>query len=204
MNITLLQKAEERFFSMYPLGFETPELLDVLKKHKIQRMNSVAQEALSKENLQENPDAINDIVKIISRSSIVSVFEKTKFRNLIKEMDSEFHHECINAIYQMIHENEQNGFEQLVSLLSPFKIAKWPVVTVLLAYYRPTKDIFIKPTTVKKVITTFELKDIKYSPKVNYEFYDKYRFYINQMKTYVDPRIHITNGHFSGFLMMSL
>jgi len=84
------------------------------------------------------------------------------------------------------------------------KIAKWPIITVLLTYYNLTKEVFIKPNTVKRVIEVLELEGLHYTPKVNYEFYFGYRKAINQMKKHVDLSLSITNGHFSGFLMMTI
>jgi hypothetical protein len=204
MNIERLKQAEKRFFTLYPLGFESDDLKVELKKHKMDKMIALANDALSKENLLENEDAVYDILTLITRASIVSVFEKTAFRNVINDMDTTYHKDLVDQVYTMIHVNEKEGFEGVVSLLSPYKAAKWPVLSALLGYYRPDYDVFIKPTTVKKVIETYELQDITYSATLNYEFYQKYRAYFNQMRQLLDPRLSITNGHFSGFLMMSL
>lgn len=204
MNENRLKIAEKRFFDLYPKGFESEELLLELKKHKVGKMTDFAVEVLSKKAMKRELETMDNIQKMISRSSLVSVFEKMRFRDLIQESDVLFKKEFVHALYTMLHVNQQAGFEQIVSLLEPYKLAKWPIVTVLLTYYNPTVEVFVKPTTVKRIIEVLELEDLTYTPKVDYVFYVKYRKAFNQMKSYVDPSLSVTNGHFSGFLMMTL
>jgi hypothetical protein len=195
---------EHQFLSLYPEGFESPELVEGTKKHKMDKMTHFVQEAFSLEGLRHTKEAIKNIKKLISSASIVSVFEKTAFRNLLNESDDLFEVELVDAIREMIHHDQAQGFERIVSLLAPYKLAKWPILSAMLLYYAPNEEVLIKPTTVKKVISYFEIEGLHYSPKVNYDFYQQYRDTINQMKQLVDPKLSITNGHFSGFLMMSL
>lgn len=110
----------------------------------------------------------------------------------------------VEAVKELMHGDEEKGFNQLTTLLKPYKLAKWTLVSVFLAYYRPTYDVFLKPTTVKGVINTFELEGLKYSPTPTYEFYVKYRDAINEMKTKVDGSLSPNNPAFSGFLMMMM
>lgn len=204
MNVNKLKWAEKRFFDFYPDGFQSDELNQTLKKHKVGKMTEFAQEVLSKKALKKELVAMDNITKLITRSSLVSVFEKMRFRDLIKESDVLYKREFVHAVYTMTHENQQAGFEQLISLLEPYKLAKWPIITVLLTYYNPTVEVFVKPTTVKRIIEVLELEGIQYTPKMNYEFYKGYREAFNDLKQYVNPSLSITNGHFSGFLMMTL
>lgn len=73
-----------------------------------------------------------------------------------------------------------------------------------LAYYRPDYDVFLKPTTVKNVIATFELEGLKYNPTPSYDFYKTYRQAINEMKKIVDSSLSPNNPSFSGFLMTAM
>jgi len=204
MNVNKLKWAEKRFFDLYPDGFESEELKTTLKKHKVGKMSEFAKEVLSKKAMKREVETMDNITKLIGRSSLVSVFEKMRFRDLINESDVLFKREFVHAVYTMIHENQENGFNQVVSLLEPYKLAKWPIVTVLLTYYNPTVEVFVKPTTVKRIISVLELENILYTPKVNYEFYVGYREAFNKLKEHVSPSLSISNGHFSGFLMMTL
>jgi len=89
-------------------------------------------------------------------------------------------------------------------LLSEYRLAKWPLITVCPIYYRPSVEVFIKPTTVKGVIGYFELEGLKYSPNPTYGFYKAYREQINLMKKELDISLQFDNAAFCGFLMMSL
>lgn len=167
-------------------------------------MEVFAQEVLCEDALDRELEAMDNITKLISKSSLVSVFEKVKFRNLIQESDDLFKRDIVGAIRVMLHENEETGFTQLVNLLAPYQLAKWPIITVLLTYYRPKQDVFVKPTTVKQIIQVMELEDIHYTSKVNYDFYRTYRSALLDMMQHVNPELSISNGHFSGFLMMTM
>ena len=135
---------------------------------------------------------------------MVSVFEKMRFRDFIKEIDDITQFELIDSIYELIHGNEERGFTNLVNLLRTYNLAKWPLVSAYLAYYRPNNDIFIKPTTVKRIIKYLELDEVVYNSKPTYEFYSGYRKIINSIKFEVDESLRPNNAAFSGFLMMTL
>ena len=103
-----------------------------------------------------------------------------------------------------IHVDQRRGFESLVDLLALEKIAKWSLLTIIPAYYAPSKEVFIKPTTAKGVIQYFEVEDLVYKPTATWEFYSGYRDLINEAKTKVNTSLSPTNAAFTGFLMMSL
>lgn len=204
INIKKLKEYETRFYMRYPNGWESEALQATLKKHNVGKMESFAQEVLSEDGLRHELEAMKGIVKLISRSSLVSVFEKVKFKNLIAESDDLFQREIVDTIRIMLHENEALGFERLAALLSPYKMAKWPIITVLLTYYQPKKQVFVKPTTVKAIIRNVELTNLTYTPKVNYSFYREYRDAFLTMTSHVNKELSKSNGHFSGFLMMTM
>ncbi|MDN5303167.1 MAG: hypothetical protein PWP46_46 [Fusobacteriaceae bacterium] len=66
------------------------------------------------------------------------------------------------------------------------------------------KDLLIKPTTTKSILNYFEVKDIKYNSKPSYEFYSKYRDFINNLKKEVTPSLAPNNPAFLGFLMLTI
>ena len=166
-------------------------------------MEELAQEIFDPVALERELESMDKIVKFITKSSLVSVFEKVKFKNLINESDELFKRDLVDSIREMLHEDEESGFNRVVNLLAPYKMAKWPIITVILTYYRPKENVFVKPTTVKRIIQEFELQGVNYTPKVNYPFYRDYRTIFIEMTKQVDERLSISNGYFSGFLMMT-
>lgn len=202
MNVKTLRVAEEKFMMMYPGGFNNPEMVEIGKKHKVDKISAQVQEDFVVENFKDIEEMSEKIIKLVTRSSMVSLFEKPKFRNHVRSLSIEDKTLLVEAIKELMHGDEEKGFNQLTTMLKPYKLAKWTLVSVFLAYYRPTYDVFLKPTTVKGVINTFELEGLKYSPTPTYEFYVKYREAINEMKTKVDGSLSPNNPAFSGFLMM--
>lgn len=204
MNIEKLKQAEAAFLDRYPGGFENPEMVAIAKKHKMDQMVAFTQESFQKENFRM-PDLIVDrMVKVASRSSMVSVFEKPKFRDYALALAPDKKRQLSDGLFAVFYGNEQQGFEEMVEVLVDGKLAKWTLMTVCQAYFRPDFEVFIKPTTAKGVIQTFELENLQYKPKPSWAFYDQYRKAINQMKSLVDPALSPSNAAFSGFLMMSM
>src|SRR5687768_17266169 len=100
----------------------------------------------------------HSLIKVISRSSIISVFEKPRFRDFASALpphDKEF---LSRGLEVLLHGNEQTGFEMILDLFKTGKLAKWSLMTVCQTYFHPQRDVFVKPTTVKGVIKYFELK----------------------------------------------
>ena len=203
MNIKKLKEIEKRFLALYPEGFYSEEMKEAGKKHKVAKMEAMAKDVLSEEKLQQ-VGAINGIVKLITSSSLVSVFEKTRFRNLIRESDDFYKQDIVDAVYEMIHENQETGFNRLADLLRTYKMAKWPILSVLLFYLDGTYEVLIKPTTVKKVLEYMECTEVKYTSKANYDFYRQYRDLLNLMKTQVSDKLSDNNGAFQAVFMILL
>jgi hypothetical protein len=204
MNKTKLKEAEERFLLRYPGGFSNPLMLEMAKKHKVEKMIKLAQDSFAIEQF-ESPDKIADyMVKIVSQSSMVSLFEKPKFRDLVKAMSDQEKERLSRGLKEFIHNDQEFGFELMTALLSEYKLAKWPLLTACPMYYRPNVEVFIKPTTAKGIIEYFELEGLKYSPSPTFEFYRSFREQTNQIKKEVDASLQYDNAAFCGFLMMSI
>lgn len=205
MNISRLRQAETAFLRRYPGGFENPEIIATrVKKHKPDQMIALVRESFS-EGAFKRPDLIvQNMVKVISRSSIISVFEKPRFRdfaNALPPQDREF---LCSGLKELLHGNEQTGFEMTLDLLKSGKVAKWSLMTVCQTYFHPQRDVFIKPTTVKGVIQFFELENLDYKPTPSWAFYQAYRATFHEMKSKVDKSLSPTNAAFSGFLWMTI
>jgi hypothetical protein len=205
MNLHKLKQAEAAFLHRYPGGFDNPELIAIRnKKHKPDQMIALAQESFSKGNFAFPERIIQNMEKVISRSSIVSVFEKMSFRDFVHSLSHNEKEWLSSGMAQLLHGTEQTGFEMMLDLLKSRKVAKWTLMTVCQTYFHPQKDVFIKPTTVKGVIEYFELEDLQYKPTPSWAFYEAYRAVFHEMKSKVDKSLSPTNPAFSGFLFMSV
>jgi hypothetical protein len=105
---------------------------------------------------------------------------------------------------ELLHGREQVGFQTILDVLKHGKLARWTPMTVCQTYFHPQRDVFVKPTTVKGVIQSFELKDLHYNPNPSWDFYQAYRAVFHEMKSRVDKSLSPTNPAFSGFLLMSV
>ncbi len=203
MNITKLKAMEEQFLRRYPGGFQNPEMAQVAKRHSIPKLVSFAQSELGPD-VFSNPDkAMEAIGKLVSRSSLVSVFEKTAFKNHLNGLPPVERADLAEAFRELLHGNQEAGFGQAVDLLAPYKLAKWTIITAVLYYMNPMIELVIKPTTVKAVIDSFVLEDVVYQPRPTYDFYQKYRERIQVLKQSVGEELQVENGAFCGFLMFA-
>lgn len=204
LNKQKLKLAESEFFNHYPGGFDNPEMIKVGKKHKMHKMVEMASDSFSKKAFKNVDNIANDMIKIISRSSMVSMFEKPKFKDFVIGLNNHDKDFLVQSLKKLLHGKQQAGFEALVDLLKTEKLAKWSLISIIPAYYSPDHDVFVKPTTAKDVIRYFEVKDLIYKPAPTWEFYDAYRDIINKAKLSVDKTLSPSNAAFSGFLMMSV
>lgn len=203
MNLQVLKQAEKKFMKRYPGGFQHPEIVAIGKKHKMAPLIEQAQASFKKENFSDANFITSELIKVVSRSSMVSLFEKPKFRDWVLSLKKNEKATLTRAFKELLHGNESKGFEFVASELLKGKLAKWTLLTVLGAYYRPKKDLLIKPTTTKLIIDKLGL-DLVYHPKPTWKFYHSYREQIQGMKKAVDPSLSPNNAAFCGFLMMSL
>ncbi len=200
-----LKSFEDRFLSRYPGGFVDPEIQSQVKKHRMEKLTDFAREAFSKDAFKDSSTVVEDMVRMVSRSSMTSVFEKPKFRDFVHSLTAQDKVFLSESLKMFLHSKKQDvGFERMVDLLASAKLAKWAIVTVFGAYYSPDYEVFIKPTTCKNVLKTFSMDDLHYSPKPSWDFYQEYRDRINHMKMFVDASLRPSNAAFSGFLMMSM
>lgn len=204
MNQQKLRQAEAQFLQTWPGGFLHPEMQALGKKHKMDQMIAMARESFTKKNFSDINAIVDHLTKMIGRSSMVSMFEKPKFRDAVKTMNKEQKEALAAALKLQLHGKGQRGFEAMLECLRPYNLAKWPLLTLVPSYYRPDDEVFVKPTTTKGVINYFELEELDYKPQPSWAFYQAYRNAILDMRSLVDPCIAPNNAAFGGFLMMSL
>ena len=167
-------------------------------------MTDQSQELLAKKCFDNTGPVLDNLIKIVSRSSMVSMFEKPKFRDYINSLDLVERKALALGFKSLLHGNQKRGFNEIVDILAEGKIAKWSVMTIGLFYFRPTEEAFVKPTTTKNIIKQLELTGLEYKPRPSFEFYDNFRAQINQMRNLVDTSVAPNNAAFTGFLMMTL
>jgi len=192
----------------YPGGFSDPEMAKIAKRHNVDRMTLLTQECFTVSGCANVHTAAENMVKVISRSSMVSMFEKPKFRDFVKGLNEHDKAFMVNALAKFLHNKSESkqraAFEALVDILKTEKLAKWSLVTIIPAYYSPRREVFVKPTTAKNILRYFEIDDPVYKPTPTWDFYKKYRKLINEGKTRVDSSLSPSNAAFSGFLMMTV
>ena len=204
MNLKKLRRAEEIFLARYPGGFSHPEMQAIGKKHKMDKMAALSQELFAKKNFRDPPEIVESMIKIVSRSSMVSVFEKPKFRDFARGLEPKLKNALAGGLKAQLHGDMEKGFEQVLSVMQTGKIAKWSLISICPVYFHPTEQVFVKPTTAKKAIAFFELEDLIYRPQPYWAFYARFRTLINAMKAEVDPSLSPNSAAFTGFLMMSM
>lgn len=204
MNLKRLKQAEAEFLARYPGGFNHPDMVTIGKKHNVGKMTEQAQELLSKKAFQKTGPVLDSLIKIVSRSSMVSMFEKPKFRDYVNGLDRDEREALAMGFQLLLHGKQQRGFEIVIDILARGKLAKWSLITICPNYMKPLDQVFVKPTTAKNVIKYLELENLDYKPRPSWAFYEEFRSQILAMKEKVDPSISPSNAAFTGFLMMSL
>ncbi|MEM7097225.1 MAG: hypothetical protein AAF541_03125 [Pseudomonadota bacterium] len=203
MNLKKLRDAEISFLERYPGGFAHPDMEAVGKRHNVGKLSQQTAEVLARPVFKNTAEALTNVVKIVSRSSMVSMFEKPKFRDYINGLSREDRARLAEGFRKLLHGNQQKGFNEVLDILVEGKLGKWSLMTICSMYLRPTEDVFVKPTVTKGVIKQFELEGLVYNPRPSWDFYKDYRDAIDEMKSLVDPSLSPNNAAFTGFLMLT-
>ena len=204
MNLEKLQVAQQDFFLAFPGGFQHPKMVEMGKKHKMDKMIEFADESFSKLAFNQTQNVLDNWVKTVSRSSMVSMFEKPKFKDMINDLSAKESEQLAAGLYEFLYGDQQQGFEQQLDILSHYKLAKWSLISIVPAYVKSQTEVFVKPTTAKGVIAHFDLPNLVYKAKPSWDFYHEYRRQILTMKDFVEPSLKPNTAAFCGFLMMSL
>jgi hypothetical protein len=204
VNLEKLYEAEASFLMRYPQGFADEAMRDIRKKHNVDKLVSFAQENLTKANCKRPEFVVDTVVKLVSRSSMVSRFEKPPFRTFTESLDSDGQKAFASAVEKRLHGAKQRGFEEMLAMLTPHKIAKWAVMSVVPFYHAPRREAFVKPTTAKGILRILEVTDLHYHASPSWAFYKGYQALLTTLKKEVSPALSPNNAAFTGFLMMQL
>jgi len=204
MNQDRLRQAEAEFLQLYPAGFADPAIQPLRRKHDVDRLVRFTRESLTRAACNR-PELLADTLwKIISRSSMVSRFEKPRFRDFLDALDSDGKRALALAVEQRLFGRRQRGFEAILGMLDHHRIARWAVISAVPFYLAPRRECFVKPTTAKRILTALEVEDLHYHPMPSWEFYAGYRRLMNDVRKQVSASLSPTNAALSGFLMMTL
>ncbi|MFT7300193.1 MAG: hypothetical protein ACI89Z_000647 [Porticoccus sp.] len=195
---------EADFLSQYAGGFNNPVMIEIDRKHRMDKMVSLIKECFSKTACSNVVASAENMIKVDSRSSMLSMFKQSKFKEFVTRISGDEKAFLVNALSQVIHGKQQAGFETVVSLLATEKLAKWNIVSIIPAYYSRTTAVFVKPTTAKDIIQNFNIDDPIYKPLTSWDFYKKYLKLVNEGKKEVDPDLSSSSAAFSEFLIMIL
>lgn len=205
MNLKKLKEAEAYFLELYPQGFEDVGLLPIIKRHHTAKISEQVREMFCKENFAQ-PDIIcENFSKIVSKSTLISLFEKPKVREMIQSMRMERKDMFSIGLYEMLYGDQKEGFDMVVEVLSFYTLAKWSLVTLIPYYFYRDKEFFVKPTTTRNIIRFFEIDGLVYKAQPSHEFYVKYKKILESMRAKVSKTISPNdNAGFTGFLMIAM
>ncbi|MGB1238232.1 MAG: hypothetical protein ACPG4U_08475 [Pseudomonadales bacterium] len=198
-----LKQLEGDFLLLYPQGFNDPAMLATIKKHRMPQQQAFTQQSFQPEAAGNVHTAIDNLVKAVSRSSMISMFEKPKFKDFVRTLNEYDKAFLVDALLEQLHGNQARGFNDMLSLLQSAKLAKWSLMTIVPIYFAPDKEAFVKPTTAKNIIKYFELQELIYKPQPSWDFYRRYRDLVINSKALVHPSLSPNNAAFTGFLMLA-
>lgn len=205
MNYQKLKDAEASFLQRYPGGFADPGMESVKKKHNVDKLVEFSQQNLTRASFNRPELIAETLVKIVSRSSMVSRFEKPKFRDFINSLNSQEKQALADTMEKRLYgRQKQRGFDEFLGMLSHHKVAKWAVISVVPFYFSPRKEAFVKPTTAKGILAYLEVTDLEYKPTPSWAFYRGYLHLLAEIKQEVVPSLSPNNAALTGFLMTSI
>lgn len=203
MNKEVLLEAQRRFLSRYPGGFLNPELVATGKKFKMDQHGDFAREHFAEVRFDAPRDIVEAMATLVSRSALVSMFEKPKFKAAVSALSPMEISDWAGSLRQLLHGDQKAGFDGLVASLSRHKLAKWTLATLVPAYYDQQAEVFVKPSTTKLIIDRLRL-DLTYHAVPTWEFYQGYRQAVLAMRKTAKAVKAPGNPSFTGFLMMTL
>jgi len=202
--IEKLKDIEAQFLESYPQGFEDEEIIKIVKKFKSEKFSQEVNEFFKKENFSQPELICESYSKLISKSPLISLFEKPKLRDAIKFMGMYEKDMFSIALYELLYGNQKEGLNDMVEILAKYQLAKWSLITLIPYYLNRKKEYFVKPTTTKNILKYFEIENIVYKPRPTYEFYKAYKDFLDELKKHSHQSLNKENAQFTGFMMMCL
>jgi hypothetical protein len=204
MNLQKLRQAEANFLQRYPGGFDDPAMQAIKKKHNIDKLAGFARDNLTRANFNRPEFIAETMLRIVSRSSMVSRFEKPRFRDFLGSLNSDEKAMLAFALEKRLYSKKQQGFEEILGMLAHHKLARWAIISVVPFYFAPTREVFVKPTTAKGIVKFLEVEELEYKPQPSWDFYRGYQKLVTDIKKLVVPTLSPNNAAVTGFLMINL
>jgi len=204
MNIEKLKDLEAEFFEEYPKAFEDERLLKLMKKFNPSKLEELSKQYFHKDNFSQPEIVCENFIKIVSKSVVVSFYDKMKLKDAIKDMGMYQKDMFSIALYDLLHGNKKDGYDSFVEILSEYSLAKWTLVSLVPYYMNRKKEYFIKPTTAKNIINYLELKGLKYKPKPSFEFYKGFKKALDEIKKNVPKNLSEENICLTAFLRLAI
>ena len=206
MNIKKLKQAEADFLARFPGGFADPGLERVRKSHNVDRLADFTRSHVTEAALSRPHAFAETLLTIISRSSMVSRFEKPPFKEFLLGLSSTELRRLAAAFKERLFgRKKQQGFDDIVELFAHHRLARWSLVSAVPFYLAPSKEAFVKPSTARTIVTFLDMaEDLHYRPRPDWSFYRAYRRLILDIKKHVDPSLTPHNAATTGFLMVSM
>ena len=204
MNLDRLKEAEAAFLQRFPGGFNDPgpAMQRILKVHNVDQLATFTRANVTAATLSQPVLFADTLLRIVSRSSMVSRFEKPLFKSFLQGLGAKSRRTLAEAFRKrLIGGKKREGFEEIVDLFGRHGVARWSFVSAAPLYFAPSKETFVKPTTAKKIIALLEVRDLDYHARPTWQFYEGYRQLILDIKKYIDPNLAPHNAAITGFLM---
>ena len=132
MNIQKLKEAEAAFLARFPKGFNDPGMEKIRKSHNVDQLAAFTRANLTEVTLSQSLKFADTLLRIISRSSMVSRFEKPPFREFLGALDSKDKRRLAEAFRKRLFgRKKREGFEEIVDLLAHYKLARWSLVSAV-------------------------------------------------------------------------
>ena len=205
MRLDKLHELQGDFFARYSEGFLDPEMVKIGKKHNVTEVVEFTQDSFSETQFGKPESIIKSLTQVVSKSSMISMFDKPKFRDAVLTLAPSEREALADAVFELLYGNQQKGFEQMLDQLVTLKLGRWSLMSVLPFYFNPTQNWFIKPNTTKSILKYFEVdQEMIYKPRPSYSFYKDYSAFLTALRDESDPRLSPNNAAFTGFLMMTI
>ena len=202
MNISKLKEAEAAFLARFPGGFDDPGLEKVRKSHDVDRLAEFTRTNVTEAALSRPDEFADTLLRIVSRSSMVSRFEKPPFKSFLVALTSRDRPRLAEAFRKRLFgTKKREGFDEIVELLARYKLARWSLVSAVPFYFAPAREAFVKSSTAKRIVEYLEVESLHYQARPDWTFYQGYRKLILEIKKHVDSSLTPNNAATTGFLM---
>lgn len=192
---------DQMFLNRFAGGIEDIEFLEMAKKHRssdkiLELAKSLELDDFISASSLKRQAQIDILLQMVQRSTMISTFEKMAFKNYMS--NREMHSIFLSSLRSLLLDNSVHTFNDFVDVLLMQKhaynanIAKWPIITFLLLYNSPYEEVFVKPTTIKKVAAFLQV-DIAYTSLPNFETYRLIRSMVMNYKSSSQLCDHQTN-----------